>query len=382
MNRAETARVFETGPSAAEAGGCLTIDLTALAENWRMLGRRALPAQCAAVVKADAYGCGIEPVARALARAGCRAFFVAQLDEARRVRSVAPEAVVYVLNGFPPGTAEAFAEARARPVIGSMVELAEWEAFTSSSNWDGGAALQIDTGMTRLGITPEEAIALADRMNKERHGITLLMSHFACAETPGHPLNQQQIGAFRELRMAFRGVPASLANSSGAFLGTAAYFDMIRPGVALYGGNPTPGRDNPMLPVVELKARVVQIRTVPRGQSVGYGGTWTAKRPSRLAIVAVGYGDGYPRAASASDSQPGANAVVAGQLCPIAGRISMDLMAVDVTALPEGAARRGDLVTLLGERIGVDDLAGHANTISYEVLTNLGRRFHRVYRGV
>src|SRR5476649_2313212 len=229
-----------SGPPAAEAGGILTVDLSAIEANWRALGRRAMPSECSAVIKADAYGCGLEQVAVQLAKAGCKTFFVADLNEARRARAVSPEPAVYVLNGLLPGTASTYADLRARPVIGSMVELAEWDAFVLANQWQGGAALHVDTGMNRLGISANEAAALAPRIRSENHGITLLMSHLACSETPEHPLNEQQIKLFREVRILYRGISSSLANSSGIFLGNAAHCDMIRPGVALYGVNPTP----------------------------------------------------------------------------------------------------------------------------------------------
>jgi alanine racemase len=369
------------GPPATETGGILTVDLDALEANWRALGRRVTPSECSAVIKADAYGCGIEPVARHLNRAGCKTFFVADLSEARRARAAAPDAAIYVLNGLLPNTAAAFADLHARPVIGSMVELAEWDAFCAAQQWQGGAALHIDTGMNRLGISANEAAALAPRIRSENHGITLLMSHLACSEVPEHPLNDAQIRLFREVRILYRGIPASIANSSGVFLGNSAHCDMVRPGVALYGVNPTPGHSNPMRPVVELKARIVQLRTVAKGETVGYDADWTARRATRIAVVAVGYADGFPRAASASDEAPGADAIVAGKRCPLAGRISMDLMAIDITDLPDGSvARRGDLATLIGDEISVDDVANAAGTIGYEVLTGLGRRYHRVYR--
>ena len=370
----------DNGPPAAEAGGILTIDLSAIEANWRALGRRAMPSECAAVIKADGYGCGIEKVASALAKAGCKTFFVADLTEARKARAAASEPAIYVLNGLMSGTAPAYADTRARPVIGSMVELAEWDAFCSTNQWHGGAALHVDTGMNRLGISVNDAAALAPRIRAENHGITLLMSHLACAETPEHPLNAQQINVFREVRILYRGIPSSLANSSGIFLGASAHCDMVRPGVALYGVNPIPGQSNPMRPVIELQARVAQVRTVPRGETIGYNAGWTAKRTTRIAVVAVGYADGYLRAASASDLAPGADAIVAGKRCPLAGRVSMDLLAIDITDLPDNAARRGDLVTLIGDEMTVDDVAKAAGTIGYEVLTGLGRRYHRVYR--
>ena len=369
-----------SGPPQPEAGGILTVDLAAIEANWRALGRRVMPTECAAVVKADAYGCGIEPVVGALARASCKTFFVADLLEARRAREVAPHQAIYVLNGLPPGTAPAFADINARPVIGSLVELDEWDAFCTAQKWRGGAALHVDTGMNRLGISANEAAALAPRIRAENHGITLLMSHLACAELPEHPLNQRQIGLFREVRILYRGIPSSLANSSGIFLDNAAHCDMVRPGVALYGVNPTPGRSNPMRPVLDLRARIVQVRNVTRGETIGYDGTWTAKHSTRLAVVSVGYADGYLRAASSSDERPGGSAIVAGKRCPIAGRISMDLMAIDITELADNAARRGDFATLINEELNVDEVAAAASTIGYEVLTGLGRRYHRVYR--
>jgi alanine racemase len=267
-----------------------------------------------------------------------------------------------------------------RPVIGSMVELAEWDTFCTAQAWHGGAGLHVDTGMNRLGISVNDAAALAPRIRSENHGITLLMSHLACAEQAGHPLNERQINLFREVRLLYRGIPSSLANSSGIFLGQAAHCDMIRPGVALYGVNPTPGQSNPMRPVIDLQARLIQVRVVPKGETIGYDAAWTAKRTTRIAVAAVGYADGYLRAASASDLTPGGEAIVAGKRCPLAGRVSMDLLAIDITDLPDNAARRGDLATLIGDEITVDDLARAAGTIGYEVLTSLGKRYHRVYR--
>jgi alanine racemase len=371
---------FAYGPPAAEAGGLLTVDLGAIEANWRKLRAMTIPTDCAAVVKADAYGCGIEPVTALLYHAGCATFFVADLAEGKRVRRIAPDAVVYVLGGLPPATAEVFAEHALRPVIGSAAELAEWDSFVSASGWQGGIALHIDTGMNRLGLTIEEATALAPRVKAENHGIMLLMSHFVVAQTHEHPRNNEQMLAFREIRSLYRGVPASISNSSGIFLGSSAHLDLVRPGVALYGVNPTPGRPNPMRPVVQLQARVILTREVAFGDTVGYDASWTARRPSRIAVVAVGYADGYFRMAGGTDQKAGGTVLVAGKRCPIVGRISMDLMAIDVTDLPGSAVRRGDFVTLIGEGFDVDALAMQFGTNGYEVLTSLGRRYARIYR--
>jgi alanine racemase len=364
----------------ATASGVLTVDLDAIVANWRKLEKSAVPAECAGVVKADAYGCGLDPVARALAAAGCKTFFVATLDEARATRAALPQASIYVLDGFFQNCGDAFAKIDAKPVIGDLNELAEWDVFCRRSGWAGGAAIHIDTGMNRLGLTLAEAQGIVPRINAGDHGITLVMSHLACAESLNHPLNAKQLASFREIASLFSGVPASLANSSGAFLGPSFQFDMVRPGAAVYGINPTPEADNPMQSVIELKARIVQIRNVEKGESVGYGGTWTARRPTRLAIVSAGYADGYFRAGSSNDGTRGAEVVVAGKRCPIAGRVSMDLIAVDVTDLEKNAARRGHLVTLIGEGITVDELAHHFGTIGYEVMTSLGRRYKRIYK--
>ena len=366
----------------ATATGVLTVDLDAVVANWRKLEKTGVPAECAGVIKANAYGCGAAEVARALSNAGCKTFFVATLDEAKVVRAAVPaSAAIYVLSGFFQNSGEAYAKIDCRPVIGDLNELAEWDVFCRRSGWNGGAAIHIDTGMNRLGLTVPEVLGIIPRINAGDHGITLVMSHLVSAEQLNNPLNAKQLTAFREIASQFSGVPASLSNSSGVFLGPQFQFDLVRPGAALYGINPTPEADNPMQPVVELKARIVQIRNIERGETVGYGGTWTARRPTRLAIVSAGYADGYFRAASANDGTRGAEVVVAGKRCPIAGRISMDLMAVDVTDLEKNAVRRGHMVTLLGDGITVDELAHHFGTIGYEVLTSLGKRYARVYKG-
>jgi alanine racemase len=363
-----------------EANGILTVDLDALTANWRLLASKSVPAECAAVVKADAYGCGIEPVTRALSSAGCKTFFVATLDEARVVRKAAPTAVIYVLDGFFSHTGRIFVELECRPVIGDIGELAEWDAFCRHRGVNHGAALHVDTGMNRLGLSIAEAQALIPRIEQGNHGINLVMSHLACAELLDHPLNPRQASTFREVARHFSGVTASLSNSSGIFLGPSYMFDMVRPGAALYGVNPTPEADSPMKPVVDVKARIVQVRPVERGETVGYGATWTARRQTKLAILAAGYADGYFRAAGGVDGVRSAEVIIGGKRCPIAGRISMDLMAVDVTDLPK-PPRRGDLATLVGDGITVDALSQHFGTIGYEVLTALGSRYARVYKG-
>jgi alanine racemase len=347
-----------------------------------MLRSRVTPSECAAVVKGDAYGCGIDQVTAVLSRAGCQTFFVAHLSEARRVRAIAPEAVIYVLNGFSAAAGPAFIETYARPVINSLVELAEWDHFVAASGFAGSAALHVDTGMNRLGLTIEEAAALAGHIRSENHHIALLMSHLACADRPEHPLNDQQLRQFREIRSLFRGIGSSLANSSGIFIDTSTYCDVVRPGIALYGGNPTPGKPNPMRPVIDLKANILQVRNIPKGAVVGYGATWTARRDSRIAVIAAGYADGVARAAAITEGANSREVLVAGKRCRMVGRISMDLLAVDVTDLPVSAVRRDHMVTLIGEELSLDEVAAQAGTISYEVLAGLGHRYHRVWKAM
>src|SRR3954447_11572498 len=266
MNSMTPAKISESRPagsslsseanraaSLAIATGILTIDLDAIIANWRKLEKTAIPAECGAVIKANAYGCGVEPVAGALFAAGCKSFFVANLDEARAARAALPStAALYVLGGFLQNSGEAYARIDCRPVIGDLNELAEWDLFRRRSGWSGGAAIHIDTGMNRLGLTISEAEGLIPRIASGDHGITLVMSHLASAEQLNNPVNARQLAAFREIASLFSGVPASLSNSSGIFLGGSFQFDVVRPGAALYGVNPTPEADNPMLPVVEL----------------------------------------------------------------------------------------------------------------------------------
>jgi alanine racemase len=362
------------GPAEAEACGVLKVSLTAIVSNWDKLAKRT-EAECAAVVKGNAYGCGIEPVAGALAKAGCRTFFVSDIPEAKRVRAVAPNSIIYVLGGLVTGTA-AFAEVNARPVIRSKWAMAEWDVFVTSHRWSGGCALFVDTGGSRLGLSMEDAVAIAPRVRSPRHGIELLMSHLDNEKKPAR--NDRQIRRLHDLRRLYGGVPASMANSSGIFFAPKAHFDLVRAGAALYGVNPAPGVANPMLPAIELRARIVEVLSLAPGETIAGNVEWTAKRPTRLVVVSVGYADGYPKSGSAFDNK--LQAIVCGRRCPVVGDPSKEHLTIDVTDLSDPtAARFGETVTLIGPEISIDDLAAVSKSTSREVLSHLGCRFHRMY---
>jgi alanine racemase len=368
--------VATDGPAEAEACGLLKINLTAIVSNWEKLAKHTA-VECAAVVKGNAYGCGIHPIAGALAKTGCKTFFVSDIPEAKRVRAAAPNSTIYVLNGLYSGAGPAFAEVNARPVINSSIEMAEWHVFVASQQWTSGCALNVDTGESKLGLSMEEAAGIAPTVHSQGHGITLLMSHLDNAEEPTHSLNHRQISRFRDLRRLYNGICASLADSSGIFVGPTAHFDLVRAGAALYGVNPTPGVANPMLPVIELRSRIVRVLSLEPGGTIADNVGWIAKRRTRLALVSTGYADGYPRSGGKLQ------AIVGGHRCPVAGRPSMDLLPIDVTDLPDPtAARFGEMVTLIGPEIGIDDLAAASKLTEREVLSHLGHRFHRIYHAV
>jgi len=361
------------------AGALLTVDLGAICDNWRTLDAAVGAAECAAVVKADAYGLGAARVAPALAAAGCRRFFVAHLDEALALEHCLPsDATVCVLHGPTPGAEREFVEHGIVPVLNSRAQLAAWGALARSLDRELPAIVQVDTGMARLGLSTQELHAVASDADALA-GIRVagVMSHLACAEQAGHPANLAQRQRFVAARRCLPPAPASLANSSGIFLGEAYHFDLVRPGAALYGLAPVEGAPNPMRPVVRLQGKVVQTRTIEAGTPVGYGHAWRSDRPARIATVAVGYADGWLR----SLGHGGAAAWFDGVALPLAGRVSMDTITLDASALPDGALVPGTLVELIGERQVVDAVAARAGTIGYEILTSLGSRYARHYLG-
>lgn len=354
-------------PATADAATILEIDLGAVVDNWRTLSARVAPAVCAAVVKADAYGLGAAKVAPALAAAGCRIFFVALLDEALALRQFVPEAEIAVLGGLLPGTSHFFLDARLTPVLNDLGQVERWRRKGQGRP----AILHIDTGMNRLGLAPADV----PRVGDPGFPLRAVMSHLACAEEDT-PMNEAQRRRFEAARALLPPAPASFANSSGIFLGPAYHYDLVRPGFALYGGNPMPGSPNPMRPVVRLLGRVLQLREAAAGETVGYGATHRLERPTRIATVAAGYADGLLRSLGNRG-----RALAGGTTVPFIGRISMDLITLDVTAAEPAAVEPGSLVELIGATNTVDDLAAQAGTIGYEILTSLGRRYHRIWRG-
>jgi alanine racemase len=359
------------------AGAVLTIDLDAIAANWRLLRDRAAPASCAAVVKADAYGLGADRVAPRLYAEGCRSFFVAHLSEGASLRPLLPaDAAIHVLNGPHPGTEGDFTALGLIPVLNDPSQIEGWRAHAARLGPALPAALHLDTGMARLGLTPADLDRLAsDPAALEGVALTLAMSHLACADARDHPANARQLARFRAARALFPTTPASFANSSGLFLGREYVFDLARPGAALYGVNPQSG-PNPMRAVVRLEARVIQVRDVAAGDAVGYGCAWIAPSATRIATIALGYADGWLRSAGNRGA-----AWFGGTRLPFAGRVSMDLITLDAGALPPGALRPGDMVEVLNADHGVDAAAEAAGTIGYEILTSLGRRYARRHIG-
>jgi alanine racemase len=366
---------------AARAGAFLTVDLDALQANYRRLGQELGGVACGAAVKADAYGLGMGRVAPALAAAGARCFFVALPDEAldlrRDLAERAAEAEIFVLGGPMPGSEADLLAHGLIPVLNSLDDLDRWRAVAARQGRALAAALHVDTGMCRLGLPPGELDLLADQHDRLA-GVELrtVMSHLACADEATHPMNARQLAEFRAALARLPRAPASFANSSGIFLGPDYHFDLARPGAALYGVNPTPDRPSPMRQVVRLQGRILQVREIDAPQTVGYGATHRASGPARLATVAAGYADGYLRALS----NRGVGRI-GGLEVPLVGRVSMDLVTFDVSAVPAEVARPGATIELLGPDLGVDEIGRRAGTIGYEILTALGRRYHRTYQG-
>lgn len=360
----------------ATGGSVLEINLDALAANWRALRDRHGPARdMAGVLKADGYGLGAMEVATRLYAEGCRHFFTAHLMEAVEIRPAVPGAMLCVLHGLGPGEAETLIAHGLAPALGALDEVATWNAAALAAGARLPALLHIDTGMNRTGLAPQEVDRLVAEPALRAHiDLLYVMTHLVSADTPTAPINAAQIDAFAAAAGHFPGVKRCFANSSGLFLGDGFASDLARPGAALYGVNPTPGSPNPMQPVATLRARIIQLRDVAAGAGVGYDHQWIAARPSRIATLPIGYADGYHRVLGNR-----ADVSLDGRLCPVVGRVSMDLITIDVTDCPEAAI--GQWCEVIGPAVPVERLAALAGTNGYEILTSLGRRFHRVYLG-
>ena len=362
-------------PAAARVGAVLVIDLDALVANWRDIARRVAPAECAAVVKADGYGLGAVPVATALWQAGARSFFVADIEAGVQLRAALPDARIIVLHGTPAGTEAELAREKLVPVLNTMGEIGRWQAEGRKQGRPLPAFIHIDTGMNRLGMDAAD-LALLEQDTSRLENITLQgwMSHLACADHPDNPMTEEQLFRFRNILGRLPKAPVSLSNSAGIFHGADYHFDLVRPGIALYGPNPAPWLPNAMRPVVRLLGRILQVRDVPAGVSVGYDATHRTQAPARIAALGLGYADGYPWAGAGKG-----HVMIAGHKAPIIARISMDLVTADVTAVPEALLRVGDWAEVIGTARDIDQVAADAGTIGYEILTRLGRRYHRIH---
>jgi alanine racemase len=360
---------IDTPPST----GLIEIDLAALADNYRLMRAQAHGAEIAAAVKADAYGLGAGRVGRALWDAGCRRFFVATLAEGVALRRMLPDGEIAVLNGLMAGDEAAFQASGLVPVLNDLDQVRRWDAACGKAGERSSAMIHVDTGMNRLGMSRDDAAALA-ASPPDNFQIAVVMSHLACARTPDHPLNARQLLRFRQGRTLFPQAKASLANSAGVMLGEEYCFDIARVGIALYGANPIEGIPNPMKSVVRLSVRILQERSIEPGQTVGYDASFTATRRTRLAVIAAGYADGWPTTASGRG-----RVMIGGVAAPFAGRISMDLMILDVTDVPASLTAPGGMVDLIGRDWMSDAAAEAAGLISYELLTGLSRRFDRRY---
>jgi alanine racemase len=358
------------------ANAVLTIDLAAIVANWRLLRDRAAPAECAAVVKADGYGLGAPQVTEALAAAGCKTFYVAQLEEGMALRRQFRHLEIALFDGAAAGAEGEIVKARLVPVLNSLEQIERWAAWTRAQGKPPPPAMMhIDTGLNRLGLPARELEALAARPHLlAAIDLRLVMSHLIAADMAESPLNARQLALFATLRRRLPAAPAALSASSGIFQGAAYHLDQVRPGAALYGVAPRPDGPNPMAPVIELRARILQTRDVDSPQTVGYGATHSVRRPARIATIGVGYADGYLRALGNRGM-----GFIGGFPAPLVGRVSMDLITLDITDVPRELARSGAMVELIGPHRTIDALAGDAGTIAYEILTSLGHRYQRRY---
>ncbi len=364
-------------PSDFEAAR-LTVRLGAIAANYRLCQRLAGPAAVAGVVKADGYGLGLPAVSGALAAAGADSFFVARLEEGIQLRGCLPAARIFVLDGAAPDAVPALITHRLTPVLNSLAEIAGWAAAARETRREFECAIHIDTGMSRLGLPGDELSVLAAEAKKRLDGlrVVLWMSHLACADDPAAKMNRVQLDRFRTALAMLPPAPASFASSGGVLLGKEYAFDLVRPGIGIVGGNVQNAPQNPFSVAAVLTTRVLQLRRIDRGDSVGYGATFRAKRPTVIATVALGYADGLMRAIGNRGA-----AAIAGVRAPIVGRVSMDLVTLDVTDVPPATLSTDAFAEFFGDTISLEDVARAADTAAYEILTSLTPRVPRHYEG-
>ncbi|MDB2414856.1 alanine racemase [Rickettsiales bacterium] len=355
----------------------LTIHLDRISSNYSILSNISkAKSECAAAVKANAYGLGIKEVSLALKKSGCNKFFVATLDEAIELREILPEVDIYVLNGIGNKQNDIFGNYKLIPVLNSKEQINQWADYTKSICENLPSIIHVDTGINRLGISYKEFNQVIQQIDINKSlNVKYIMSHLACADDPNHELNKLQLERVNKISHLFPDIKISLANSCGIFLGNDYHFDLLRPGISLYGGNPTPGYENPMEQVISLKSNILQIRKIDSSDRLGYGATANLPKGGLVAVIAIGYADGYQRSLSNKGK-----CFIDGKIVPILGRVSMDMSIIDVSSLPENSLYQGKEVEIIGDNITIDDIASDAGTISYEILTQLGSRFRRVYR--
>ncbi len=368
---------YDLDAESAESDSILYIDLNAIRINYQLFCARTAPAECAACVKADAYGLGLERVAPILADAGCTTFFVAHVAEGVALRELLDSVRIFVLHGAWPGNERNLFDYRLTPVLNSLAQVNTWAAFARARGELIEAAIHIDSGMTRLGLDENDLkVFEADPSQLDGLSVVHVMSHLSCGDEQDDAMNQVQLERFQRLRRKLPAETASLAASAGLFLDPKFHLDMVRAGIALYGGRPTAREPNPMSEVARVRARILQVRDVDSPRTVGYGAAHKVAEPSRIATISVGYADGYARSLGSLG-----RACIEGIAVPVVGRVSMDLVTLDVSEVPRDKVVEGGFVDVIGGGINLDDVAQKAGTISYEILTRLGRRYRRVYLG-
>ena len=356
----------------------LEINIDSIIHNYQLINNKVGNTECAAVLKADAYGMGASVIAKALDKAGCSTFFVATIDEGIELRACfsKDENQIAVLSGLLEGSEDIFYSNKLTPVLNDTEQIKKWAIYNKQKNISAPSILHIDTGMNRLGLTINELYDIIKNPTelKELH-VEWIMSHLACGDQPRDIMNEKQLSVFLNAKKEFPNVKASLANSAGVFLGQSYHLDMVRPGIALYGSGSGSIPSKPLKQVIKLYSRILQIRTLSTGASVGYGASYRVSEATRVATVGLGYADGYLRSLSNCSW-----VFFNGLRLPVIGRISMDYITIDITQIASEKIQTGDFIEIIGDKFTLDDLATVANTVPHELLTRLGTRHHRIYR--